>query len=56
MRMVAQFVWSINLFLMPDQIVEDDTIIDERFNVMADFSLPLIDWDEEEVNDLDIVM
>lgn len=56
MRMMTQFVWSINLFHVPNQIVEEeDTIIDERFNVVANLLLPLIYWDEKEVNDLDIV-
>lgn len=56
MRMMTQFVRSINLFPVLYQIVEEeDTIIDERFDVVAKFPLPVIDWDEEEVNDLDIV-
>lgn len=41
---------------MPDQIVDEkDTIPDERFDVVSKFPLLLIDWNEEEVNDLDIV-
>lgn len=56
MCMTAQFVKSIKLFLVPGQIVEEeDTLLDVRFNVVANFSLPLIDWNEEEVNDLEIV-
>lgn len=56
MRITTQFVRSINLFPVPNQIVEeDDTIFDERFNAMANFLLSLIDQDEEEVTNLDIV-
>lgn len=43
MRMNAQFVKSINFFLVPNQIVEDDNILDEKYNALANVSLPVID-------------
>lgn len=50
------FVKIVNLFPMLDQIVEDkNTVIDLRFDPIANLPLPLIDWDEEEVNNLDIL-
>lgn len=56
MRMTVQFVRLVNLFPMPNQIVEEeDTIVDERFNAANNSLLPLIEWDKEEVTDLDIV-
>lgn len=43
-QMPTQFVRSINLFLVPDQTVgEDNTIANERFDVVENFPLPLID-------------
>lgn len=56
MRMAAQFVRLINLFPVLDQIVEeDDNIVNDRYYSKAEFPLPLIDWSEEEVTNLDIL-
>lgn len=56
MRMMAYFFKKFNLFLMPDQVVEDEnTVIDPWYDVISNLSLPLIDWDKEEVNDLDVL-
>lgn len=55
-QMTTQFVKIINLFPVLDQIVEEeDTLVDPRYDVVANFPMPLIDQSEEEVNDLDIV-
>jgi hypothetical protein len=35
MRMTAQFVKSIKLFFMPDQVVEYYNVLDERYNALA---------------------
>lgn len=46
---------SINLFPMPDQIVEDNNIMYERCNALIDIPPPIIDWAKEEVTNLDIL-
>lgn len=56
MRMTTYFVKSVQLFPVPDQVEEDEsTIMDTRYNTVANFPLPTIDWDEQEVSDLDII-
>lgn len=56
MRMTTYFIKSIKLFLILDQIVEDENIvIDPRYDVVANLPFPLIDWKEEEVNNLNIL-
>lgn len=53
--MTTYFV-KVNLFLVPDQVEKDESMaIDPQYNVVVNFPLPLIDWDEQEVNDLDIL-
>lgn len=55
MRIIAQFVKSINLFQVLDQIFEDDNILDEKYNALANVLLPVIDQAEEEVTYLDTI-
>lgn len=44
MIMIAQFVRSVILFMVPDQIVEEeDNIVHDRFKVVAELPLPLIE-------------
>lgn len=50
MRMTTQIAKFINLF--PDQIVEEDNIVDDRYHALADVPLLVIDWSEEEVINL----
>lgn len=46
---------SIKLFLVPDQIIEDDNLLDERYNSLVDMHLLVIDLTEDEVIDLEIL-
>lgn len=56
MWMTTYFVRRVKLFPIPDQVEEDEsTIMDPRYAVVTNFPLPMIDWDEQEVDDLDIV-
>lgn len=55
MRMTTKFVNSINLYPVPDQIVEDENVLDESYNPLINLLLLMIDQDELEVMDLDIV-
>lgn len=34
---------------------DESTVMDPRYNVVANLPLPLIDWDEQEVDDLEIL-
>lgn len=55
MRMTTKFIKSIDFFLVPNQVVEDDSVLDERYNVVAKVTFPVIDWKEPEVTDLDTI-
>lgn len=57
MRMMTYFIKKFNLFPMLDQIVENENIvIDPQYDAITNLLLPLIHWNEEEINDLDILM
>lgn len=54
--MTTYFVKMVKLFSVPDQVAEDeDTVMDHRYEPVANLPFPLIDWDEWEVDDLDII-
>lgn len=55
MRMMIKFVKSIDLFMIPDQVVDDERTLDEGYNALTKVPLPVIDWTEQEVIDLDTV-
>lgn len=55
MRMIAYFVKRVNLFPMPDQVEEESIVIDPQYEAVSNLPLQLIDWDEQEVNDLEIL-
>lgn len=56
MRMMAQFLKLVNLFPILDQIVEENNnIVNDRYTVVANFTLPVVDWNKEEVTNLDIL-
>lgn len=47
---------SVNLFLIPNQIVEEENnIVDDTYNTVANLPLLVIDWNKEEVTALDIL-
>lgn len=55
MHMIAYFDKIVKSFLVLDQIVEDEnTIMDLRYDV-SNLPLPLIDQNEEELNNIDIL-
>lgn len=57
MQMTTYFIKKVNLFPITDQVEEDEsTAMDPWCNVVANLLLPLIDWDEQEVDDLDILI
>lgn len=44
------------MFPVLDQVAEDENrVMDPRYNTIANLPLPLIDWDEQEVEDLNIL-
>lgn len=56
MHMTIYFFKIINLFPVQNQILEDEnTIVDPRYDVITNLPFPLIDWNEEEVNNLKIL-
>lgn len=56
MRMTTYFVRRVQPFPIPDQVEEDESMVmDPQYNAVANLPLPAIDWDEQEVDDLDFV-
>lgn len=56
MRMITYLIRKVQPFPIPDQVEEDgSTVMDPRYLAVANLPLPTIDWDEQEVDDLDII-
>lgn len=56
MRMTVQFLRRVQLFPVPDQVEEDEsTLVHPRYPAVADLAIPSINWDEQEVKDLDTI-
>lgn len=54
MRVMVLFLRRVQPFLVPDQVKEDEsTIMHLRYPMVANLPIPSIDWDEQEVDDLD---
>lgn len=53
-QMTAYFVKRVKLFPMPYQVEEDESmVIGPRHDAVVNLLLPLINWDEQAVDDLD---
>lgn len=56
MRMITYFINMVNLFPVQDQVEEDERmVIYPQYNIVANLPLPMIDWDEQEVDNLNIL-
>lgn len=56
MCMMVLFLRRVQPFLVPDQAEEDEsTIMHLRYPAVANLPIPSIDWDEQEVDDLDTI-
>lgn len=56
MHMIMQFLRRVQLFQVPDQLEEDEsTLMHPRYLAVANLAIPSIDWDEQEVEDLDTI-
>lgn len=56
MRMTTKFVKSIDLFLVRDQVVNDENTLCQRYNALSKVPFLVIDQTELEVIELNIVM
>lgn len=55
MRIYLKLVKTLDIYMVPDQVEDDDKTLDEAtFEKIAKAPFPSIDWEEEET-DIDVV-